>query len=44
MNRVLAIALVLALGACILVVSFVVVVFSQWLRRRGAGGVSDTGL
>ncbi len=26
---------VLALGACILVVSFVVVFFSQWLRRRG---------
>ena len=26
---------VLALGACILVFSFVVVFFSQWLRRRG---------
>ncbi len=26
---------VLALGACILAVSFVVVFFSQWLRRRG---------
>ena len=26
---------VLALGACILVISFVVVFFSQWLRRRG---------
>lgn len=35
---------VLALGACILVVSFVVVFFSQWLRRRGAGGAADTGL
>ena len=35
---------VLALGACILVVSFVVVCFSQWLRRRGAAQISDTGL
>ena len=34
---------VLALGACILVVSFVVVFFSQWLRRRGAVGGADTG-
>jgi spermidine/putrescine transport system permease protein len=34
---------VLALGACILVVSFVVVFFSQWLRRRGAVGTADTG-
>lgn len=34
---------VLALGACILVVSFVVVFFSQWLRRRGAGA-ADTGI
>lgn len=35
---------VLALGACILVVSFIVVFFSQWLRRRGAVGVQDTGI
>ncbi len=35
---------VLALGACILVVSFFVVFFSQWLRRRGADEVSGTGL
>ncbi len=35
---------VLALGACILVVSFVVVFFSQWLRRRGIEEISDTGL
>jgi len=35
---------VLALGACILVVSFFVVFFSQWLRRRGAGGAPDTGI
>ena len=35
---------VLALGACILVVSFVVVFFSQLLRRRGAGQAADTGI
>jgi spermidine/putrescine transport system permease protein len=35
---------VLALGACILVVSFVVVFFSQWLRRRGAAGVPEAGI
>ena len=35
---------VLALGACILVVSFVVVCFSQWLRRRGGAELSDTGI
>jgi spermidine/putrescine transport system permease protein len=29
---------VLALGTCILVVSFVVVTFSEWLRRRGVQG------
>ncbi len=29
---------VLALGACILVVSFVLVACSEWLRRRGTGG------
>jgi spermidine/putrescine transport system permease protein len=34
---------VLALGACILVVSFFVVFFSQWLRRRGTEEVSGTG-
>jgi spermidine/putrescine transport system permease protein len=35
---------VLALGACILVVSFFVVFFSQWLRRRGASGAPDSGI
>lgn len=35
---------VLALGACILVVSFVVVFFSQWIRRRGVGGASEAGI
>ena len=35
---------VLALGACILVISFVVVCFSQWLRRRGGAELSDTGI
>ncbi|MEE9597883.1 MAG: ABC transporter permease subunit, partial [Acidiferrobacterales bacterium] len=34
---------VLALAAVILVVSFVVVFFSQWLRRRGVEEVSGTG-
>ncbi len=29
---------VLALGTCILVVSFIVVTFSEWLRRRGVQG------
>lgn len=29
---------VLALGACILVVSLCVVTFAEWLRRRGTGG------
>jgi spermidine/putrescine transport system permease protein len=29
---------VLALGTCILVVSFLVVTFSEWLRRRGVQG------
>ena len=33
---------VLALGACILVVSFVVITFSEWLRRRGTGPSSRT--
>ncbi len=35
---------VLALGACILVVSFVVVFFSQWLSRRGTEKLSAPGL
>ena len=35
---------VLALGACILVVSFIVVFFSQWLRRRGTDTASATGI
>ena len=35
---------VLALGAIILMVSFIVVVFSQWLRRRGIDGASSSGL
>ena len=35
---------VLALGACILVISFVVVFISQWLRRRDATQLSETGL
>jgi spermidine/putrescine transport system permease protein len=35
---------VLALGAIILMVSFIVVFFSQWLRRRGSGDTSSSGL
>jgi len=35
---------VLALGAIILAVSFIVVVFSQWLRRRGIDGAPTSGL
>ena len=35
---------VLALGAIILVVSFLVVFFSQWLRRRGIDDTSRSGL
>ncbi|MDZ4736130.1 MAG: ABC transporter permease [Rhodospirillaceae bacterium] len=35
---------VLALGACILAVSFVVVFFAQWLRRRGIAGSSNVGV
>ena len=35
---------VLALGAIILMVSFIVVVFSQWLRRRGIDGAPSSGL
>lgn len=35
---------VLALGACILVISFVVVFFSQWIRRRGAVGSTEAGI
>jgi spermidine/putrescine transport system permease protein len=34
---------VLALGTCILVVSFLVVTFSEWLRRRGVKG-KDVGM
>ena len=34
---------VLALGACILVVSFFVVFFSQWLQRRGGAQPTGTG-
>ena len=35
---------VLALGACILVFSFIVVFFSQWLRLRGSHGAPKTGI
>ncbi len=35
---------VLALGACILVVSFFVVFFSQWLRRRGTADGESAGI
>ena len=35
---------VLALGACILVVSFFVVFFSQWLRRRSPGASVSGGV
>ena len=35
---------VLALGAIILMVSFIVVVFSQWLRRRGIDSAPSSGL
>ena len=35
---------VLALGACILLVSFALVFFSQWIRRRGTDDVSGTGI
>jgi spermidine/putrescine transport system permease protein len=35
---------VLALGACILVVSFIVVFFSQWLRHRGRADDSSVGI
>ena len=35
---------VLALGACILAVSFVVVFFAQWIRRRGVAEPSNTGV
>ena len=33
----------LALGACIIMVSFVVIAFNEWFRRRGNQRVSDTG-
>ena len=35
---------VLALGSCILIVSFALVFFSQWIRRRGTEDVSGTGI
>ncbi len=35
---------VLALGACILAVSFCVVFFSQWLRRRGTADMTSAGI
>lgn len=36
---------VLAMGAAILMVSFVVITFAEWIRRRGSyGGQADTGL
>ena len=35
---------VLALGACILVLSFIVVFFSQWLRRRGGADTAGAGI
>ncbi|MEJ2122611.1 MAG: ABC transporter permease [Alphaproteobacteria bacterium] len=35
---------VLALGACILVISFVVVFFSQWLSRRGTSALPEAGV
>jgi spermidine/putrescine transport system permease protein len=35
---------VLALGACILLASFLVVAFSEWLRRKGTHGAPETGL
>ncbi|MGF1609235.1 MAG: ABC transporter permease [Kiloniellales bacterium] len=34
----------LALGACIIMVSFVVIAFNEWFRRRGNQKLSDTGL
>ena len=35
---------VLALATCIMAVSFVVVIFSQWLRRRGTDEISTAGI
>ena len=35
--------MVLALGACILVASFVLVTFSEWFRRRGVQVKTDVG-
>ena len=34
----------LALGACIIMVSFLVVALNEWYRRRSSHGISDTGL
>ncbi|MCP4334026.1 MAG: ABC transporter permease, partial [Gammaproteobacteria bacterium] len=36
--------IVLALGACILMVSFVVVTFAEWYRRRGVQLKTDSGV
>ena len=36
---------VLAMGAAILMISFIVITFAEWVRRRGSyGGAADTGL
>lgn len=35
---------VLAMGAMILMVSFVVIAFAEWFRRRGSQALSDSGL
>lgn len=35
---------VLAMGACILVVSFIVVFLAEWIRRRGVSEASDKGV
>ncbi|MCP4981449.1 MAG: ABC transporter permease subunit, partial [Gammaproteobacteria bacterium] len=35
---------VLALGACILMISFVVVTFAEWYRRRGVQLKTDSGV
>ena len=35
---------VLALGACILMISFVVVTFAEWFRRRGTSPQTTSGI
>ena len=35
---------VLALGTCILIASFLIVTFAEWLRRRGVQPDKPTGL